>query len=185
MLKTTIETSRLTLKLLDEQYADMVSAFLSRNKDYFAPYETEKNPFFYSPMYQKNVLANEFSAAQNKQYLRYYVFLKGFSDTIIGTVSFGTLMPYPYSSCVIGYRFDEQYTGYGYATEAVRAAICEAFNYLPLHRINAYIMENNLPSIHLIENVGFHYEGTCESNIKIRGQWESHRLYALIDSFCN
>ncbi len=181
MLKTTIETSHLTLKILNDEYADMVSDFISRNKEFFAPFETEKNPFFYSAMYQKNILSQEYTACCNKQYLRYYVFLKGFDNTIIGTVSFGSITPFPYSSCIIGYRFDYNYTGCGYATEAISAAINEAFDYLRLHRMNAFIMENNLPSIKLIERIGFHYEGTCESNIKIRGQWESHRLYALLN----
>ena len=180
-MRESIETNRLVLRLLDDSYALAVARFLSYNKDYFAPYETTKVPIYYTEIYQRNILDKEYKASLNKQYLRYYVFEKDRPDKVIGTVSFGSLTPYPYSSCIIGYRFHKNYTCRGYAKEALTAAIKVAFDELPIHRINAYIMENNIPSIKVIEALGFHYEGTCTDIIKIQDKWESHRLYALIN----
>ena len=183
MIKTTLETDRLFLKLLDGSHSNMVSDFLCKNKDFFAPYETQKNPFFYTPMYQKNILDREYQASINKEYLRYYVFLKEDEQHIIGTISFGNIISFPYCSCNIGYRFDQSHTGFGYAREACIAAISYAFSYLRIHRISAFILEENLPSLHLIEALGFHYEGICEKNIIVNGGWKSHRQYALINPF--
>lgn len=181
MIKTTLETKRLLLKLLDDSFCNEVSDFLVKNKDFFAPFETIKNPIYYSPIFQKSVLDREYKASISKEYLRYYVLLKNEPDHIIGTVSFGNITPFPYCSCIIGYKFDEDYNGFGYATESITSAISTAFTYLNLHRINAYILPNNLPSIKLIERLGFNYEGLCESNIQVQGKWQSHRLYSLIN----
>lgn len=177
----TLETNRLVLRLLDEHYALAVARFLNYNKEYFAPYETSKPPLFYTEIYQRSVLAREYKASLNKEYLRYYVFEKDRPDKVIGTLSFGSITPYPYSSCIIGYRFHRDYTNRGYAKEALAAAINIAFTELPIHRINAYIMPSNIPSIKVIEALGFQYEGTCKDIIKIQDKWESHRLYALIN----
>ena len=182
-MREIIETNRLVLRLLDDRYALAVARFLNYNKDYFAPYEATKVPLYYTELYQRNVLDREYKASLNKEYLRYYVFQKDKPDKIIGTVSFGSLAPYPYLSCIIGYRFHKDYTCRGYAKEACTAAIEEAFKELNIHRINAYIMEDNIASIKVIEALGFHYEGTCLNNIKIQDKWESHRLYALINPF--
>ena len=62
MIKTILETDRLYLKILDESYCNEVADFLVNNKEFFAPFETGKAPFFYSPMYQKNILSREFKA---------------------------------------------------------------------------------------------------------------------------
>ena len=155
-MREIIETNRLVLRLLDDRYALAVARFLNYNKDYFAPYEATKVPLYYTELYQRNVLDREYKASLNKEYLRYYVFQKDKPDKIIGTVSFGSLAPYPYLSCIIGYRFHKDYTCRGYAKEACTAAI---------------------------DDLGFHYEGTCLNNIKIQDKWESHRLYALINPF--
>ncbi|NLL93431.1 MAG: GNAT family N-acetyltransferase [Clostridiales bacterium] len=180
---TTIETSRLVLKMLDGSFADMVSHFLISNKDFFAPYESEKPPFYYSAMYQTSVLDHEYQSSINMQYLRYYVFLKEDLDTVIGTVSLGKISPFPYNDSILGYRFDKDFCHKGYATEAVAAILHEGFTTFKLHRVSSYVMENNIPSINLMSRLGFKYEGLCEKNINIRGQWESHRLYALLNPY--
>lgn len=183
MTNLDITTDRLCLKILNEDYADIVASFLKKNKEFFEPYEAAKRPIYYTHLYQKNIVDQEYKASINKLYLRYYCFLKDDPYSIIGTVSFGNITPYPFCTCNIGYKFDKDYTGYGYAKEALTAAIQVAFPYLNMHRINAYIMENNKPSIKLIEGLGFKYEGTCEKNICIQNKWESHRLYSLINPY--
>lgn len=181
MIKTILETNRLYLKILDETYCNQVADFLVNNKEFFAPFETIKAPFFYSPMYQKNILDREFKASLNKEYLRYYVFLKTEPNKIIGTVSFGNIMSFPYCSATIGYRFDKAHTGCGYAAESLASAIPYAFSALKLHRICAYILPDNLPSIKLAERLGFTREGLCESNLNVNGVWKSHYQYSLVN----
>lgn len=178
-----IKTPRLTLKLLpaSNKNSRMALKFNEDNKSYFAPYESKKAPIYYTTLFQDNILDTEYKASLNKRYLRYYVFLNNKPDEIIGTVSFGNVMELPFCQANIGYRFHKDFTSMGYCTEACTYAINTAFAYLKLHRINAYIMEDNLSSIKVAEKLGFTYEGTCIQNIKIQDKWENHRLYSLIN----
>lgn len=182
MNSSRIETKRLILTVLDGEYSDMVSDFLTRNKTFFAPYETAKNEFFYSSIYQKNILETEYDAYLKKQYLRYYVFLRENPDLIIGTVSFGNITPFPYCQATLGYKIDKYYTRNGFATESINASLDEAFDYLNLHRIQAFVLEDNIPSINLLEKIGFHHEGLCQKNLNVQGEWKSHHLYSIVNS---
>ena len=57
----------------------------------------------------------------------------------------------------------------------------EVFKELKLHRLIAYVMEHNAPSIKLLEAVGFRMEGLCEKNLIVNGVWENHMLYAMLN----
>jgi ribosomal-protein-alanine N-acetyltransferase len=50
-----------------------------------------------------------------------------------------------------------------------------------MHRIDAFIMPNNLASLRLIKRLSFEYEGTAISFAKICGEWTDHMHYALIN----
>lgn len=115
-----------------------------------------------------------------KGYLRYYLFEKSDLGHIIGTVSVGQIRAYPYCSGIMGYKMAVNKKNMGYGTEAARAVCHAAFAYLGLHRIEAYVMENNLPSIRLLEKCGFKKEGKCRQNLNVNGAWQDHFLYAKI-----
>lgn len=180
-MKRTIKTDRLVLKILDSSDTHIVTEFLKRGRDLFEQYEALKPDMYYTEIFQQNVLDSEFAAMQTKRYLRYYVFKKNNPNLIIGTVSFGNVTDAPYNSSTIGYKFDPFFHGQGFALESINAVLDEAFSYLKLHRLMAYIMPENKDSIKLIEKAGFKYEGLMEKSIKVRGQWEDHLLYALLN----
>ncbi|MBQ6814064.1 MAG: GNAT family N-acetyltransferase [Lachnospiraceae bacterium] len=182
-MKTLIETDRLILRALDESHWRPVLNFLEKGKDIFEKYEMEKVPLYYTELYQKSTLSQEYAATLSDRYVRYYVFLKDNPDVIIGTVSCGSITGEPYCCGTIGYKFDEDYWHKGYAREALRAVIEEVFGQLKLHRLMAYVMEDNFSSIQLLEAVGFTMEGYLEKNIKVNGVWTSHRLYGLLNPY--
>ncbi len=177
-----IYTDRLVLKILDGSQSYMVTEFLKRGRDLFEKYESTKPTNYYMESYQRTVLDAEFAAMLNKRYLRYYVFKMNNPNLVIGTVSFGNVTDAPYNNSTIGYKFDPFFHNQGYALEAVNACIAPACSYLKLHRLMAYIMPENEPSIRLIEKAGFKCEGLMEKSINIRGQWEDHFLYALLNN---
>ena len=49
------------------------------------------------------------------------------------------------------------------------------------HRLNAYVVPGNLPSIRLIERLSFSYEGIAREYAKIQGVWQDHLQYSLIN----
>lgn len=182
-MKVLVETERLILRSLDGDHSAEVLDFLYKGRELFEKYEMTKAPLYYSEMYQKSVLSQEHAATLNNKYVRYYVYLKNDTDRVIGTVSCGNIMIEPYSCGTIGYKFDRDYWHNGYAREAVRTLIEEVFMELKLHRVIAYVMDKNQPSIRLLEAVGFVQEGFCRKNLKVNGVWENHRLYALLNPY--
>ena len=78
---------------------------------------------------------------------------------------------------MVGYKLDSEHTGKGYMTEALKFLLPElCFDY-PLHRIEAYVMPDNVSSIRLLNTLGFRKEGYLHSFAKINNNWEDHLLY--------
>lgn len=176
----TIETNRLILRWLDEKYVTPVLNFLNDGRDIFSKYEAKKVPLFYTKPFQEHILKSEYEAALRHTYMRYYIFSKDEPDKVIGTVSFGNLLPDPYLCANIGYKMSPSVHGLGYGTEAVIAACDVAFKYLNLHRLNAFVLPDNYASIRLLEKCGFLYEGRCNKNLHVNGEWLDHLLYGKI-----
>ncbi len=181
----TITTKRLVLKVLDESWVFLVLSFLEEGRNVFERYEAAKAPVYYTEAFQRHMIKSEYDAFKKGMYLRYYIFEKKIPDIIIGTVSFGNVLPDPFTCCNLGYKISPSRFGMGYGTEAVYAAVNAAYSYLNTHRINAFVQENNIPSIRVLEKCGFFLEGKCIKNIHIKGKWTDHLLYAAINPHYN
>jgi [ribosomal protein S5]-alanine N-acetyltransferase len=72
------------------------------------------------------------------------------------------------------------HAGRGLMTEAVGVLAAWAFEKLKLHRIEAACLPENVPSIRLLEKVGFSLEGRARSYLCIAGRWSDHLLWALL-----
>ena len=88
----------------------------------------------------------------------------------------------------LGYVFNCDYWGHGYATEACRAALDDVFANHSAHRITATVNPANEPSWRLLERLGFRREGHLLKNVFFRtdaeGQpvWQDTYEYALLAS---
>jgi [ribosomal protein S5]-alanine N-acetyltransferase len=60
----------------------------------------------------------------------------------------------------LGYTLGRRWWGRGYATEAARACLAEAFGPLGLKRVVAVVRPENDASIHVLEKLGMTREGT-------------------------
>lgn len=180
-MQTTCVTDRLILNILHPSDADKVLSFYDRNKEHFEPWEPERDPNFYTLSYQRLTLSIENNLMTQSKILRYWVFLRDNPNEIIGSVNFYNIIRGSYCSCQLGYKFDKDYTGYGYAYESISYAIKVLLPEYQLHRIEANIMPSNTPSIKLIKKLGFSYEGLAKSSIHINHSWEDHARYAYIN----
>lgn len=180
-MQLTFNTDRLVLRILHPNDADKVLAFYEENREHFEPWEPERDLNFYTLPYQRLSLSIEYNLMQQAKLLRYWVFTSDDPDTIIGSINFYNILKGSYYSCQLGYKFDHRYTGRGYAYEAVKSSMDVLFMEHNIHRIEANIMPTNLRSIHLIQKLGFSYEGLCKSSIKINHKWEDHIRYAYIN----
>ena len=173
------ETSRLILKVLGPDYSSDVLRFYLKDKELFERYEADRSPIFYTESHQRNILHLEYSLCLKLQQVRFYVFLKEDPATIIGTVCLYDISKV-YSRADIGYKFSSDYHHKGYASEAVEKLLDIAFTDLNLHRICARVVEDNLPSLRLLENLGFEKEGICRDYIQLGGIWTDHLQYSLL-----
>lgn len=174
-------TDRLYLRILDETSADKILEFYNAGKDVFSKVEPEKSSSFYTLSYQSTLASREFKAFLDGTYMRYYLFDITEPDTIIGTVSFSYFMPMPYYSCIIGYKLLPGCCKKGYATEAVSFLTGCLFKEHKVHRIEAFCLPDNTPSINLLLRTGFEFESVARSAIRLKDGFTDHRRYVLID----
>lgn len=81
----------------------------------------------------------------------------------------------------LGWSFDPEFAGRGYATEAVKAAMKLCFEDLGLRRIVAGCFAANEPSARLMERVGMRRESVEKANSLHRsGQWMDSYSYAML-----
>lgn len=176
-----LETNRLLLKTLTKDAAPMVLRFYEENKELFEPWEPKRSHNFYTLSYQSAFLTAERNQIADNKLIRYWAFRKDCPEIIVGTVCFQNILKEPYHSCSLGYKFDHRYLHQGYASESIQKCLEVVFHEYLIHRVDAYIMNDNIASQKLVERLAFHYEGTCEAFARINGAWTDHKHYALIN----
>ena len=80
----------------------------------------------------------------------------------------------------LGYWIDRAVAGRGMASLAVALVCDHAFGPVGLHRLQAAIRPENLPSQRLVERLGFRREGLLRRYLDIDGDWRDHAAYGLL-----
>ncbi len=176
-------TERLILRVLDPNWAPEVLDFYIQNKDFFEPWEPDRDKNFYTLNYQERMLYYDYLAFEKGTQIRFYIFLKSNPHNPIGSVSFHNITHGIFESCTIGYKLSFDMTGQGYCLEAVQYACMLIFTKYRLHRIEALIHTQNTASLHFIEQAGFQKEGVRVSYAKLKGSWHDHACYSLITPY--
>lgn len=68
----------------------------------------------------------------------------------------------------------------GYMTEALHKVLDYGFGTLGLHRIQALVAYNNVPSLKLLEKYRFTKEGTAREDYLVNGVYEDSDCYSLL-----
>ncbi len=181
MIIDRIETPRLILKTLDETAAGDVLDFYSENPE-FAEFEPERPFNFYTNDHMAATLRYESDIIKKQMGLRLWIFAKENPYRIIGTVSFRNVIRGAFGSTQIGYKIHRDVREKGYATEAVRWACDRVFKDFDIHRIEAYTLPDNFPSMRVLAKVGFKEEGTVRDMALIQGAWRNHIQYGLLET---
>ena len=85
-----------------------------------------------------------------------------------------------FRSLGIGYCFEEGVWGQGYATEAVRAMLRWAYEFLDLNRVEAELDTRNGPSARVLEKLGFVREGLRREDCIVLGEVSDSWIYGLL-----
>ncbi|QAY65691.1 GNAT family N-acetyltransferase [Paenibacillus protaetiae] len=180
---TIIKTERLILKMIDESYAGRVLDFLQRNSSNLQQWEPLRADEYYTVEFQQDLIRTSMSKIQSGELFRVWLFRKEdeAEQTIIGCITLEQIERGCFLSCRLGYKLDVEERNKGYMTEALQVVIRYAFDGMDLHRIEATIMPANMPSLRVVQKLGFHHEGVSRNYLKINGQWEDHTRWALLN----
>jgi ribosomal-protein-alanine N-acetyltransferase len=99
---------------------------------------------------------------------------------LAGQVTLDNVVRGALRSGYLGYWIDREVAGRGMASLAVALVCDHAFGEVGLHRVEADIRPENLPSQRLVERLGFHQEGLLRRYLDIDGDWRDHLAYALL-----
>lgn len=80
----------------------------------------------------------------------------------------------------LGYTLAPAHHGLGYVSEAAEAMVDALFANTDVHRIVASLDPQNLPSMRVVEQIGFTYEGLARQAEPIRGEWLDDMRFALL-----
>jgi len=93
----------------------------------------------------------------------------------VSSITYGSL-----GSATIGYWVSERFAGKGVTPTAVALATDFCFFRAGLHRMEICIRPENVPSLRVVEKLGFRYEGLRRRYIHINGDWRDHFCFALV-----
>ena len=79
----------------------------------------------------------------------------------------------------VGYTLHNQYWGVGYGTETVKALIRIGFEALGLHRLEAHVNIDNLPSKRVLHKAGMIFECVRKGLILEAGHWTDNEVYYI------
>lgn len=81
----------------------------------------------------------------------------------------------------IGYCYNREFWGQGYATEAARAIVGFGFEQLGLRRITATCDTENAASARVLKKAGMRREGLFREDERLRGKWRDTHSYAVLE----
>ncbi len=82
-------------------------------------------------------------------------------------------------SAELGYWVDRSFAGLGIMPTALAMGVDHCFQVLGLHRLEAGIRPENIPSRRVTEKLGFREEGIRVRQVHIDGAWRDHLCYAI------
>jgi RimJ/RimL family protein N-acetyltransferase len=96
---------------------------------------------------------------------------------VVGDVAVGLTSPW---IAQLGYTMSPEHQGRGFASEAAGAIVDALFATDEIHRITASLDPRNAPSMRVVEQLGFRWEGTAYESELIRGEWLDDMRFGLL-----
>lgn len=169
-----VETERLLLVPIDETHSSTLHRFWSDEAVTrymnIEPFETVEQTTEMIAFLVKRMAEGSAS--------RYSILLKD-SQVVIGTCGLNYL-DYENSRTEVAYDLGSAYWGKGYGFELMTAFVEWVFQSQDFHRVEAKIDPDNLPSIKLIERLGFQKEGLLRDYEKIGQNYCDVLMYSKL-----
>ena len=102
-----------------------------------------------------------------------------YDRALVGQVTVQNVIRGAFHSGTVGYWVDESFAGRGVMSTAVALVIDHCFGPVGLHRVEANVRPENVPSLRLVDKVGFRPEGERSRYLFIDGAWRDHLGFAV------
>ena len=99
---------------------------------------------------------------------------------IVGVANLSQIARGLLQSAYLGYYVFAPFARQGYMTEGLGLVLSRAFGTLALHRVEANVQPENLPSKAVLQRLGFRLEGFSPRYLKIAGRWRDHERWAIL-----
>lgn len=166
------------IRLVEMTDAPALTALLSVNREFLAPWDPVRDEAFYTEQGQRiglDALLGEYSAGTAAPYA---ILDRG---EVVGRITVTNIVRGPFRSGSLGYWVGEAYNGRGLASAAVAEVAGRAFGELGLHRLQADTLVHNVASQRVLQRNGFVRIGTAPRYLCIAGRWQDFHLFQLID----
>ena len=176
MIFSVLETERLIIREFNENDFISVHAYASKPEvTMYVPFgpnnETDTQTFLKKVVYYQ---------IQNPRHDYEFAVILKQSNNLIGSCGIH-ITSINNMEGSIGYCYDKQYWGNGYAYEAAKAILNFGFTKLGLHRIFATCHPDNIGSARVMEKIGMQKEGRLREHKFQRGNWRDSFIYSILD----
>ncbi|WP_233266810.1 GNAT family N-acetyltransferase [Tomitella fengzijianii] len=96
-----------------------------------------------------------------------------------GQLTIGNIVRGPLRSAWIGYWVSTEFSGRRVASAAVALAVDHCLSRVGLHRLEATVRPENLPSRSVLRRAGFREEGLLRNYMDVDGAWRDHILVGM------
>ena len=103
------------------------------------------------------------------------------TDALIGTIGFHTVSAVN-RSAELAFDYAPRYWGRGIATAMCNTVTEWSYQNFKFVRVQATVLETNLPSEHVLQRCGFRYEGLLRAYRMVRGSPGNFKMYARLVS---
>ena len=182
-MKRILETERLTLRPVELGDWSAIHRYTSLPEVVrYLPHEpfTEDDARAFALRWSEQARQLELARHKSDEWPEMLVVLHKGDGRLIGHLPFEQFNP-KYRTREIGWVFDPDCQGQGYATEAARAVLRLAFEKLGLHRMVATCDPRNTASYRVMEKLGMRREAHHVKDVQIRGEWCDEYFYAILE----
>ena len=170
----TLETERLILrKLSPEDFRFIFGTYSKEDAKEFLGLNSDED-------YEKEKSKSDNGYASFNQTILYFQLIDKTSGKIIGGCGFHNWF-FLHSRAELGYSMsNEDFKRKGLMSEALAMVIDYGFNQMNLHRIEALIGPDNVPSLKLMEKFNFTKEGVLREHYFVNNRFEDSVLFAKL-----
>ncbi len=169
-----LETERLVLRQLTLDDTDFIYQHFS-NPDVYR-YLLDDDPV--TSRGQAEEIVRFYVDSIGKSYNRWGIVKKA-ENILIGTCGFHNWNRRD-ARAEIGYDLSPEFWGQGFMTEVARESLRHAFQGMGLNRVQAIVYPENMPSIRLLEKLGFRKDGLLRQYHRMADVYYDHLLYSLL-----